>query len=263
MDANSRRVHSVASFDELPKMLPELKLHHGQTLWLLTELGFRGVATQRTFYEYIKSLRKLGVPFDADGICHAQRGPAKNYSYYHLMELALALTLRVYHVVPNSVLIEIISHRKRLYGHYRRAYAERSTGRGEPVEFEIDGRPPLRMRGIFLDLQLNFSGGQLVKFGPPKSISPYQAVSIFPVVERVHQEPSEVRSETALHATLHHVDAPEEQSNRAGEIEKAQSRIHGQSFVLGRRPVLTTRGPCFVQIRAELSSGDARSGLRR
>jgi hypothetical protein len=173
------RVHSAASFDELPKMLPELKLHHGQTLWLLTELGFRGVATKRTFYEYIKSLRKLGVPFDADGIGHAQRGPAKNYSYYHLMELTLALTLRVYHVVPDSLLIEIISHRKHLYGHYRRAYAERSTGRGEPVEFKIDGRPPLRIRGIFLDLQVNFSGGQLVKFGPPKSISPYQAVSIF------------------------------------------------------------------------------------
>jgi hypothetical protein len=179
MDAKSRRVHSVASLDEMPKTLPELKLHHGQTLWLLTELGFRGVATQRTFYEYIKSLRKLGVPFDADGICHAQRGPAKNYSYYQLMELALALTLRVYHVVPDSVLIEIIRHRERLYGHYRRAYAERSTGRGESVVFEIDGRPPVRMRGIFLDLQLNFSGGRLVKFGPPKSISPYQAVSIF------------------------------------------------------------------------------------
>ena len=116
MDAKSRRVHSVASFDELPKMLPELKLHHGQTLWLLTELGFRGAATQRTFYEYIKSLRKLGVPFDADEIGHAQRGPSKNYSYYHLMELALALTLRVYHVVPDSVLMEVISHRKRLYG---------------------------------------------------------------------------------------------------------------------------------------------------
>ena len=43
MDAKSRRVHSVASFDELPKMLPELKLHYGQTLWLLTELAFAGL----------------------------------------------------------------------------------------------------------------------------------------------------------------------------------------------------------------------------
>jgi len=45
--------------------------------------------------------------------------------------------------------------------------------------FKADGRPSIRMRGIFLDLQLNFSAGQLVKFGPPKSLSPYQAVSVF------------------------------------------------------------------------------------
>jgi hypothetical protein len=179
MDANSKKAHSPAAFDDLPKTLPDLKLHHGQALWLLTELGFRGAATQHTFSEYIKSLRKLGVPFDTDEIAHVQRGPAKNYSFYHLMELALALTLRVYHIVPDSVLTQIIKHRKRLYGHYRRAYAERSAGRGEPVVFEIDGRPPVRMRGIFLDLQLNFSGGRLVRFGPPRSLSPDQAVSIF------------------------------------------------------------------------------------
>ncbi len=179
MRAKSRKARNVASIENLPKFLPDLKLHHGQALWLLTELGFRGAATQRTFYEYIKSLRKLGVPFDADEFGHAQRGLAKNYSYYHLMELALVLTLRVYHVVPDSVLVGIIRHRKRLYGHYRRAYAERYAGRGEPVVFEIEAQPPIRMRGIFLDLQLNFSGGRLVKFGPPRSLSPYQAVSTF------------------------------------------------------------------------------------
>jgi hypothetical protein len=172
MDATSKKADNRAAFDDLPKTLPEFKLHHGQALWLLTELGFRGAATQSTFREYIKSLRKLGVPFGADVISHAHRGPAKNYSYYHLMELALALTLRVYYVVPDPVLIEIIRRRKRLYGHYKRAYAERSTGRGAPLVLEIRDRPPVRMRGVFLDLQLNFSGGRLVRFGPPKSLSP-------------------------------------------------------------------------------------------
>ena len=179
MRITSRKGRKLVPIKSLPKILPDLKLQHGQALWLLTELGFRGVATPRTFYEYIKSLRKLGVPFDADELSYAHRGPAKNYSYYHVMELALALTLRVYHVVPDSVLVEIIRHRKRLNAHYRRAYAERSSGKGEPIVFKTAGRPPIRMRGIFLDLQLNFSGGQLVKFGPPKALSPHQAVSTF------------------------------------------------------------------------------------
>ena len=178
MDAEGRESRNQASLEDLPKALPDIKLHHGQTMWLLTELGFRGAATQPTFSEYVKSLRKLGIPFEAGEIGHARRGLA-NYSYYHLMELALALTLRVYHVVPDSVLFGIIRYRRRLYLHYRRAYAERCAGRGEIVVLETESCPPIRMRGIFLDLQLNFSGGRLVKFGPPKSVSPYQAVSIF------------------------------------------------------------------------------------
>jgi hypothetical protein len=178
MDAKGREIRDQASPEDLPKALPDIKLHHGQAVWLLTELGFRGAATQPTFSEYVKSLRKLGIPFEAGKIGHARRGLA-NYSYYHLMELALALTLRVYHVVPDSVLLGVIRYRKRLYWHYRRAYAERCDGRGEPITLVTEGCPPVRVRGMFLDLQLNFSGGRLVRFGPPKSLSPHQAVSIF------------------------------------------------------------------------------------
>jgi hypothetical protein len=163
---------------ELPKRLPNIALRHGQTLWLLTELGFRGSAPRTTFYEYIKSLRKLGIPFEFGKIGRARRGAA-TYSYYHLMELALALTLRVYHVVPDPVLVGIIRYRRNLYRHYRHAYVERRSGTGLLVEVKTKGKPPIRMRGTYLDLQLNFSGGKLVSFGPPKSLSPYDALSIF------------------------------------------------------------------------------------
>jgi hypothetical protein len=46
MDAEGRDIRNQASPEDLPKALPDIKLHHGQTLWLLTELGFRGAATQ-------------------------------------------------------------------------------------------------------------------------------------------------------------------------------------------------------------------------
>ncbi len=164
--------------DDLPSSLPEIRLHHGQALWLLTELGFPGESAPPTFHEYVKSLRKFGIPFEPGIIGRTGRGLA-NYSYVHLMEMALVLSLRVYHVVPDSVLEGIIRYRKGLYQHYRRAYAERRSGRGKPVLLETDGHAPVQMRGIFLDLQLNFAGGRLVTFGPPKSLSPVQAVSAF------------------------------------------------------------------------------------
>jgi hypothetical protein len=170
------RVH--VSYEDLPKSLPGIELHHGATLWVLSRLGFQGTASKSTFYEYIKSLRKLGTPFDHGTIGFARRGLA-NYSYCHIMELALALTLRVYHAVPDSVLSEIIRNRTSLNRCYLRAYAERCTGIGAPIAVQAIGHAPIRIRGAFLDLQIDFTGGKLVKFGPPRLLSPFETLAVF------------------------------------------------------------------------------------
>jgi hypothetical protein len=161
---------------QLPKALPPIKLHHGEALWVLSHLGFQGKASKSTFYEYIKSLRKLGTPFEHGRIGFGRRGLA-NYSYCHLMELALVLTLRVYHVVPDSILAEMVRYRRTLYRYYHRAYADRElTAR---VSVETSRRSPIEVRGIFLDLQINFSGGVLTDFGPPKLLSPFEGLAAF------------------------------------------------------------------------------------
>jgi|ERR1019366_6737976 hypothetical protein len=162
----------------LPRTLPEIKLNHGQTLWLLSELGFQGMVSESTFHEYVKSLRKLGVPFELGKIGLLRRGRA-NYHYSHLMELALTLTLRVYHVVPDALLKQIIHYRKSLNRHYRQAYAQRCSGIGAPITLKGTGQSPIGARGVFLDLQVNFSGGRLVSFGPPRSLTPLEALRVF------------------------------------------------------------------------------------
>jgi hypothetical protein len=162
----------------LPESLPHIALHHGEALWVLSHIGFKGAASQDTFREYVKSLRKLGAPFEHGKIGHGRRGLA-NYSYGHLMELALVLTLRVYHVVPDAILVEIVRCRQTLYRHYRRAYAERCSGLGAPVSLNLSGHGSITLRGIFLDLRINFSGGKLTAFGPPKLLSPQQALAAF------------------------------------------------------------------------------------
>jgi hypothetical protein len=164
---------------DLPKSLPEIELYHGEALSVLARLGFQGATSKGTFQEYIKSLRKFGSPFERGKKGLAGRGRAKNYSYCHLMELALALTLRVYHVVPDSILAEIVRHRTSLYRYYRRAYAERCTGLGAPITVVSSGHAPIHMRGVFLDLKINFSGGTLTSFGPSEAISPFEAFGIF------------------------------------------------------------------------------------
>jgi hypothetical protein len=166
------------SCEGLPESLPNIELHHGEALWVLAQLGFQGRARKSTFREYIKSLRKLGTPFKRGRTEYTRRGLA-NYSYCHLMELALVLTLRVYHVVPDAVLVEIVRRRQRLYRLYCRAYADRCSGLGAPVTIGAAGRRSILMRGTFLDLQMNFSGAKLVKFGPPKLLSALEALKVF------------------------------------------------------------------------------------
>lgn len=181
MRATRHRALPRVADDALPKSLPPIELRHGEALWALTQLGFQGTASESTFSEYVKSLRKLGTPF-GHGKTGFPRGRAATYSYYHLMELALALTLRVYHVVPDSVLAEIARYRASLYQYYGRAYLERCTGIGAPITIESPNRKAINVRGAFLDLQLNFSGGKLVSFGPPLLLCPFEALSVF--VER-------------------------------------------------------------------------------
>jgi hypothetical protein len=162
--------------EQLPKVLPLIKLHHGEAVWVLARLGFQGKASKGTFYEYIKSLRKLGTPFEHGTIGHGRRGLA-NYSYCHLMELAVVLTLRVYHAVPDSILTEIIRYRRTLYRHYRRAYADRELR--ARISVQASKRVPIEVWGIFLDLQINFSGGTLTSFGPPRLLSPFEGLAAF------------------------------------------------------------------------------------
>lgn len=159
-----------------PKELSHIRLHHGEAVWVMSHLGFQGAASDSTFYEYIKSLRKFGIPFGKIGL--GRRGLA-NYSYCHLMELALVLTARVYYCVPDTVLAEIIQHRRILYRYYRRAYLDRQSGIGAPVRFSAPHHAPIIARGAFLDLQIDFSGGVLTRFGPPALLSPFQALASF------------------------------------------------------------------------------------
>jgi hypothetical protein len=94
-------------------------------------------------------------------------------------ELAVALSLRVYHVVPDSILQGIIRYRSQLHRLYRRAYALRCSGLGSPILIKKGTDKPIELRGLFLDLGIQFSGGQLVHFGPPKLLSPYDALRRF------------------------------------------------------------------------------------
>jgi hypothetical protein len=74
MAVPAKRLRTPGPRHPLPTALPEIALYHGEALWVLAQLGFRGSAAESTFNEYIKSLRKLGAPFERGKNEAARRG---------------------------------------------------------------------------------------------------------------------------------------------------------------------------------------------
>jgi len=171
-------LHQVAYSE--PLALDDLKLRHGQALWVLNALGLSAGVTRQTFNEYIKSLRKLGVPFKR-GDPGLDRQRLAEYSFPHLMELSIILGTRVYGMLPDVVARALISFRGNLRGHYYKAFLERDSGLGAPIFVTSGGRKNsgFPMSGVYLDLRLTYSAGQLSSIGPPEIMGPFDALARF------------------------------------------------------------------------------------
>ena len=173
-----KTVHLPTKARVTSELVPDVQLTHGRAVWVLAAMGFSAGVTPITFNHYIKSLRVLGVPFARNEMGSGVGRPVR-YSYNHLMELCVALTLRVYGALPDPVLSEIIRYRRELYELYRRAYVEYATGLGAPVEVTAKGRAAFEMEGVYLDLRIRFGGGRAFEFGPPRAISPFEALRVY------------------------------------------------------------------------------------
>jgi len=172
--------------DERPRPLGDealaFRLTHGRAMWVLTELGFAAGASNKTFNYYIKSLRKFGVPFGRNEDRRQSRQLA-HYSYDELMELSLALILRVYGWLPDPVLTGLVRFRRELNSIYREAYIESQIAVGCQIRVCGPSRTSFRMTGLYLDLQIRYSGGRLIDFGPPKALTPYEALHTFAIAD--------------------------------------------------------------------------------
>jgi hypothetical protein len=159
-------------------LVPAISLSYGQTVWVLEEAGFSAGAPDPTFQHYIKSLRKIGLPFRR-GEPGLDRGRLAQYGFDHLMDLAVALHLRVYGTLPDAVAEGLIAARDTLHRCYRRAYLEHASGLGARVEISAQGRRPVAASGVWVDLRLRYAGGRCLGFGPPRLLSPFEAVHVW------------------------------------------------------------------------------------
>lgn len=170
-----RRVTSKKDDPTAQAPVPSLALTHGQTLWLLTEIGLHRGAGRSTFNYYVKSLRKLDIPFP--------RGKGQELGHRHVrytseevMELAIALLLRVYGILPDQVVVGLRNFRSRLYPIYRQAYAHAHDSAVQSVHLRTSTGETIVLRGFYLDLNIRHERGRTITFGPPRTVSADDAI---------------------------------------------------------------------------------------
>lgn len=164
-------------------LVPDLSLSYGQVVWVLETAGFSAGAPDAAFRHYIKSLRRIGVPFrrGEPGLDH---GRLAHYSFDHLMDLAVALSLRVHGTLRDPVAEGLIAWREALHGFYRRAYLDHADGIGARIEIALPGRVGFAIGGVWLDLRLRYAGGRCLGFGPPRLLSPFEALRVYAVSDQ-------------------------------------------------------------------------------
>jgi hypothetical protein len=173
-----RKRRNTRPGDSETRAVPNLALTQGQTLWLLSELGFREGVSMSTFDYYLDSLRKLGVPFEI-GKGQSDGRHDVTYDFEELMELSVALLLRVYWTLPDAIVAGLREFREDLRSIYRQAYFDLTVHQHPPAQISAAGGLRTTMNGLYLDLNIRYLAGKMIEFGPPRAISPFEAVNIY------------------------------------------------------------------------------------
>lgn len=156
---------------------PALALRHSAAVAVLMRMGFHGEVSEETFKGYIKGLRKLGVPFIL-GACRPGSWLAV-YSYEHLMELAVALSLRTYNILPDSLVNDLIGHRATLHRLYADAWRQVADSRRRPVTFRGSRGVAHVAPGPYLDLKIVQHGRRFAMSGAPQLLTTAEALERF------------------------------------------------------------------------------------
>jgi hypothetical protein len=114
-------------------------------------------------------------------------------TYEQLIELAVALSFRIPLALPWDVINVLAKHRVELRSIYRRAYAERETGAGQPICIRA-ANELFFSKGLFLDLNFSYLNDRLVSLGGPRALTPTEALRAY-----LSQRPgSQIRPPIAL-----------------------------------------------------------------
>ncbi|MDB5409650.1 MAG: hypothetical protein JWL84_4562, partial [Rhodospirillales bacterium] len=103
----------------MPSPLPRLRLSHGQVLSIFSKVSL----ASDTMEDEIRYFRRLGVPFIESELGKG-RGHRISYNFFHLVELAVALTALRHGMRPREAAKVLIERRARYRRLFRKEYIQ-------------------------------------------------------------------------------------------------------------------------------------------
>ena len=147
----------------------------------------------------------------------AHGGPGINavYRFEHIMELAVALLFHRQAILKKDTIVLLAQLRDELTPIYRRAWLEQDRGLGSRASIKVGQAKPFTASGIWLDLGLRYSPGQVLTTTGPKPLGPAGAVRELVRVDRQRyfRDPINI-SDLAAAVVKHSKKAPEVRRGR-------------------------------------------------
>lgn len=162
----------------LPDDPPDLALRHSAAVTVMAKMGFQGEVSDETFRGYVKGLRKLGVPFTL-GVTRRPGVWLALYNYEHLMELAVALSLRAYNILPDTLVEHLIERREALGPLYVEAWRQSARHPQERITYRGRDGVAHVPAGPYLDLQIVQHRRSFAMNGAPRLIGTAEALELY------------------------------------------------------------------------------------
>ena len=156
--------------------ISKLSLTHGQVLWVIENMRIVEWLDRPALDSILKKFRRDGVPDFSSSGQSGRQGSDFVYRYEELMDCVVALKLVADGLAFRHVSGLMKFDRVKLHDHYKAAYLQAESGRGELLEIKSSDDRKISISGLYLDFHASISKNGAISTPGPRLLDPWEAL---------------------------------------------------------------------------------------
>ena len=156
--------------------ISKLSLTHGQVLWIIENMRIVEWLDRPALDSILKKFRRDGVPDFSSSGQSGRQGSDFVYRYEELMDCVVALKLVADGLAFRHVSGLMKFDRIKIHDHYKSAYLQAESGRGELLEIKSSDDRKISISGLYLDFHASISKNGAISTPGPRLLDPWEAL---------------------------------------------------------------------------------------